>query len=108
MKLKNVYAGKKMRKTLLATVTMAFLAHGANAAYTLSDLESIESFISSSDWVGFNQYLIDNPDVLVGNGPLAVEARGFQSSFRSSGIARFFNPPTPPSFETIASLTEQY
>lgn len=87
---------------------MALLAHGANAAYTLSDLESIESYILSRDWVGLNQYLTNNPDVLDRNDPLAVEARAFQSSFRSSGIARFFNPPTPPSVETIASLTEQY
>ena len=97
-----------MHKTLLAAVTVAFLAHGAHAAYTLSDLESIESFVLAKDWVGLNQYLIDNPAVLEGDDPLAVQAREFQRTYRSSAIDRFFNPPTPPSVDTISGLTEQY
>ena len=97
-----------MQKTLLTAITIAFLSHGANAAYTLSDLKQIEAFVESRNWSALHEYLLTNPEILSGSDQLALEAREFQRSYRSTGVARFFIPPTPPSIQTIENLTEQY
>jgi len=65
---------------LIAIVTaLMFLTGGnaANAAYTLEQLRQIDDLISSKDCAALWNYLIDNPELLQGDDPLAVELRQF-------------------------------
>ena len=97
-----------MRKTLLASVTLAFLAHGANATYTLTDLDRIEAYIMSNDWAGLNAYLVENPELMLGSSPFALQIRDFVKSYKTASTVGIFTPDLIPSLDTISSLTEQY
>ena len=97
-----------MRKTLLASVTLAFLAHSANATYTLTDLDRIESYILANDWSGLNAYLVRHPEVMLGSSPFAIQVRNFVKSYGTANTMGIFTESLAPSLDTISSLTEQY
>lgn len=50
---------------------------GAQAAYTLAQLQIIEAYILEGNLTALRLYLQQNPGILEGNDPLAVELREF-------------------------------
>ena len=97
-----------MRKTLLASVTLAFLAHGAHATYTLSDLNTVEAYILANDWSGLNSYLNEHPELMLGSSPFALQVREFSKAYKTARTVGFMKADLIPSLDTISLLTEQY
>lgn len=96
---------------LLAIVTVAMLAitsPASQAAYSKTDLQTIEQMIISQDWAALSSYIDANPDLLSGNNPLAQELRTFAESYRTGFIAQIFSPPIAPDIEAIDTLVSQY
>jgi len=98
----------EMYKTLLASVTVALLAHGAHAAYTEVDLRNIEQLVRTQQWAALHAYIEANPEVLVGDDPLAVHARAFMNSFSTNLFGQVNYPLTVPAQEMINNLLEAY
>lgn len=68
------------RSRLMAILTAALLLGGApsvHAAYTLAQLQVIDSLIAQGNLSGLRRFLLQNPEILEGNDPLAVELREF-------------------------------
>lgn len=65
---------------LMVNVTPAF------ADYTLSQLREIERMILSRDFNALYRFLQENPEVLVGNDPLAQELRTLVSDIEAGVI----------------------
>ncbi len=74
---------------LMAVVTALLMISGmrdAHAAYTVSDLRKIEALISAGDCAGLWSFLSKNPQIYVGDDPLAVELRNFVNGINNGLI----------------------
>lgn len=74
---------------LLAMITAAVMfapGPGANAAFTLSELQEIERLILGQDCVSLWSHLRSNPSLVQGNDPLALELRNFSNGINGGLI----------------------
>ncbi len=55
-----------------------------HAAYTLAQLQIIEALILEGNLSGLRVFLLNNPGILEGNDPLAVELRDFMLEQQAS------------------------
>ena len=58
----------------------------AEAAYTVDDLRKIESLIAAGDCGGLWAFLSKNPQIYVGDDPLAVELRNYVNGINNGLI----------------------
>lgn len=81
-----------MRKSrLIAILTAAMLLGGTpsvHAAYTLAQLQVIEAMILQGNLSGLRLFLRNNPGILEGDDPLAVELREFMRE-QQAGVSGF-------------------
>ncbi|MEL7345890.1 MAG: hypothetical protein AAFN59_13720 [Pseudomonadota bacterium] len=70
-----------MRRSRLLAVLTAILMLGAapsaQAAYTLAQLQVIETLLLDGNLTALRQFLENNPGILDGDDPLAIELREF-------------------------------
>lgn len=74
---------------LIAVVTAFMLlagTQGAQAAFTLAQLQEVERLILSKDCAALLGYLLKNPELMDGDDPLALEFRNFASGVESGLI----------------------
>jgi len=96
----------------MAVVTAFMLVAGAQsgqAGYTLAQLQDIERLILSRDCGALWTYLSDNPDLLEGDDPLAVELRKFTLGIENGLIACLsVGPGNAPVFADISGASATY
>ncbi|MGL4279764.1 MAG: hypothetical protein ACRCS0_05315 [Albidovulum sp.] len=93
---------------LMAIVTALILmsGHGTFAEYSLSQLQEIERYILTKNTAALLLLLQANPELLVGDDPLAVELRAFMANNLQQQFL-WFNAPTatlPPADLALGHL----
>lgn len=77
---------------LLAIVTILVMTGTSGASQeepSLNDLLTIEKLIDSGDWRGLYTYVAAKPNLVAGEGPLAVELRGFVDEVKRGQLTSF-------------------
>ena len=77
---------------LTAVITALLLLSGASrllAAYNLEQLKEIERLVLAKDTAALGRYLASNPQIIMGDDPLARELRDFQSCATSGQLDCF-------------------
>lgn len=77
---------------LTAVITVLLLLSGASpllAAYSLEQLKEIERLVLAKDTAALGQYLAANPQITMGDDPLARELRDFSSCARGGKLDCF-------------------
>lgn len=82
--------------SLSAALISARLSGAAAAAYTEADFVVIEEMIEAGNWVNLRKYLIDNPQILVGDDQFTEELRKFMNNTESLYTALIFEPSMFP------------
>ncbi|GEM_PF-3651210 len=94
---------------LLAVITAFMLvagAPGAQATYTLSQLQRIEDMTLHQNWTQLKEYILENPSLIYGNDVLAAELKAFLESMLRGGM--FSIAFVAPSKDLISSLRRTY
>lgn len=80
---------------LITIVTALILLSGrvAQAEYSLEQLQQIERYIMMKDRASLWLLLRNNPDLMIGNDPLAQELRSFMEDSMRQGL-NWFDAPT--------------
>jgi len=74
------------RLIAIVTTYLLFAASGAQAAFTLEQLRDVERLILSRDCGALFGYLSENPALMQGDDPLALELRNFSSGVQGGLI----------------------
>lgn len=77
---------------LTAVITALLLLSGASrllAAYNLDQLKEIERLVMAKDTAALGRYLAANPQITMGDDPLARELRDFRSCVSSGQLDCF-------------------
>jgi len=101
--------------SLSAALISARLGTAAHAAYTEEDFVVIEEMIEAGNWVNLRKYLLQNPDVLVGDDAFTLELRKFMNNTESLYTALIFEQsmfpklsrPSPDREDTVAQSVPQ-
>ncbi|MBF9031732.1 hypothetical protein HKCCE3408_15130 [Rhodobacterales bacterium HKCCE3408] len=78
----------------------------AQAAYTRQDLEMLQMYIETEQWLNLNEYLSLHPELLEGNSLLAQELREYERTCNGSGGG--FIGCVLPQIATIQNLQSIY
>lgn len=91
---------------LITVITAVIMMSGriAGAEYSLTQLQEIERYIMTKDSAALFALLRSNPDLMVGNDPLAEELRSFMETSMRNPLV-WFNAPTAtlPAAPKVAS-----
>lgn len=79
-------------RKLLAIVTVLILVGSSGSAQqdaSINDLLEIERLIEDGDWRALYSFLLENPQLTVGNSPLAMQLQSFSADVESGRLDRF-------------------
>lgn len=90
----------------IVTALILMSGHGAFAEYSLAQLQEIERYILTKNNAALLLLLQSNPELLIGDDPLAAELRAFMATNMQQQFL-WFNAPTatlPPPDLALAQL----
>ncbi|MDP2737488.1 MAG: hypothetical protein Q8O82_01980 [Pseudorhodobacter sp.] len=96
---------------LLAVITALMLVtggHGAQAAYTSTQLAQIEQLIVDRNWAQLESYILANPELLDGEDLLATELWKFMKNMQAGIFTATFIPPSIPYANIVTSIRPTY
>lgn len=85
---------KKLKIALMSTAILIGVNHASMAAYTQSDLDTLRELTESRNTQALIRYIRANPQLTVGNDPLAAALRDFVES-RSGVLGGVFGASVP-------------
>ncbi|GEM_PF-5373621 len=100
-----------MRKIAAIVTAVMLSTYGgqAFAAYTLSQLETIEQLIASGEWALLYAYLAENPELLEQSDPLSQELKAFYDHVVETGTISNVEPPEViPDIAVIEAEIDSY